>query len=289
MRLLPPIIALLLALTSSALAGQEHKPQRIASLNLCTDQILLMLVPRERIASVTHLADQPEYSFTWQQAQGLHKNSGLAEEVVPLQPDLIIASPYSPGSAVKLLEKFGFPIEIVDIPHSLIEVEPFVKHLGMLVGEPVRATQIIDTMHKKMAYAESQLPTGIGRPMTAITYAPNGYTAGKNSLENEILVKSGYRNLTADLGIDSYGNLSVEQLLYSEPDLIVVDDSTNNKNSLAQQITHHPALKKSMGSRGFFHVSTNQWLCAGPMAAEMIEQLTMHRIANSKSADTPTL
>ena len=125
--------------------------------------------------------------------------------------------------------------------------------------------------------------------MTAITYAPNGYTAGKNSLENEILVKSGYRNLTADLGIDSYGNLSVEQLLYSEPDLIVVDDSTNNKNSLAQQITHHPALKKSMGSRGFFHVSTNQWLCAGSMAAEMIEQLTMHRIANSKSADTPTL
>jgi hypothetical protein len=33
------------------------KPQRIASLGLCTDQILLMLVDASRIATVNHQAD----------------------------------------------------------------------------------------------------------------------------------------------------------------------------------------------------------------------------------------
>ena len=31
-------------------------PRRIVSLDLCTDQLLVELVPRERIAAVTHLS-----------------------------------------------------------------------------------------------------------------------------------------------------------------------------------------------------------------------------------------
>ena len=240
-----------------------------------------MLVSRERIASVTHLAGQREYSFTWQQARGRHKNTGLAEQVIPLLPDLIIASHYSPGSAVKLLEKLGFPVEIVDIPSSLVNVAAFIETLGLLVGEPARAAEIITEMEQKIARSKQLLSQGIREPMTAITYAPNGHTAGKHTLKNEILEKSGYRNLAADLGVNYYGNLSIEQLLFAEPDLVVIDDSTNNRNSLAQRFTDHPVLKKTMGSSRIVHVDTNQWLCAGPMAAEAIETLTTHRITTN--------
>ncbi|MEH6559088.1 MAG: ABC transporter substrate-binding protein [Oceanicoccus sp.] len=286
MRFALSILVLFLAFTGHGLVSAENKPQRIASLNLCTDQILLMLVSRERIASITHLAEQPEYSFTWRQAQGLHKNSGLAEQIIPLQPDLIIASPYSPGSAVKLLPSLGFPVEIVEIPTSLANVEAFIRELGVLVGEPSRAAEIINTMQQKIARSEQLLSQQIREPMTAITYAPNGHTAGKNTLKNEILEKSGYRNMAADLGVDYYGNLSIEQLLYANPDLVVIDDSTNNRNSLAQRFTEHPVLKKVMGSSRVVHVDANQWLCAGPMAAEAIETLTTHRITPNNSGNS---
>ncbi len=245
-----------------------------------------MLVSRERIASITHLAEQPEYSFTWRQAQGLHKNSGLAEQVIPLQPDLIIASPYSPGSAVKLLASLGFPVEIIDIPNSLVDVAAFINQLGVLVGEPARAAEIISAMQQKIAKSEQLLSQETREPMTAITYAPNGHTAGKHTLKNEILEKSGYRNMAADLGVEYYGNLSIEQLLYSKPDLVVIDDSTHNKNSLAQRFTDHPVIKKAMGSSHIVHVDANQWLCAGPMAADAIETLTAHRIAKKRSGNS---
>ena len=45
---------------SLALAGAaEAAPRRVASLNLCTDELLLMLGEPGQIVSVTHLAQQP--------------------------------------------------------------------------------------------------------------------------------------------------------------------------------------------------------------------------------------
>ena len=43
---------------SNAVAGRStgHTPKRIVSVNLCADQLLLMLAERERIASVTEAA-----------------------------------------------------------------------------------------------------------------------------------------------------------------------------------------------------------------------------------------
>ena len=53
-------ILLILALCWSGMA--QAKPQRIVSLNLCTDQLLLQLVEPERIAALTYLSDDPRQS-----------------------------------------------------------------------------------------------------------------------------------------------------------------------------------------------------------------------------------
>lgn len=233
-----------------------------------------MLVPKQRIVSVTYLASQADYSYTWEQAQGLHTNSGLAEQVMEQNPDLILASPYTPGSAVNLLKQMHYPIEVVTIPQTLAEVENFVRHLGTLVNETQLADNIVKTMQDKIAAV--QLAPNTQRK-TALIYAPNGHTAGKKTLKHEILTKAGYRNLAAGLGIEYYGNLSIEQLLHAKPDLVIIDDSTSNQNSLAQRFTKHPALTKALSGSQIMQIDTNQWLCAGPMAAEAIAKLAAHR------------
>lgn len=263
----PFVVTLLLGLGGTGMAAAA-KPQRIASLNLCTDQVLLMLVKPERVVSVTNLAAERAYSYTWREAARLHHNTGLAEQVIPLHPDLILASPYSPGSAVKLLRDLKFPVKVVAVPHSLNQVEAFVRRLGELVGEPQRAQHIIETMRQKIARARRL--RSHRRWETALIYAPNGHTAGAHTLKNDILQAAGFRNLAAQLGIDHYGNLSVEQVLYAHPDLVIIDDSTRNQNSLAQRYTRNPALKQALGKRHLVSIKTNRWLCAGPMAADAI-------------------
>lgn len=253
--------------------AEPPKPQRIASLNLCTDQLLLMLVEPERIASVTFLAADQSYSYTWREAEALHHNSGLAEQVLPLQPDLILAAPYSPGNAVSLLKKLGYPISVVEVPTNLGQVETFVRELGALVGEPEKAQQIIETMQQKISRAHTLSERRHANTPTGIIYAPNGHTAGSGTLKHEILRAAGYINLAATMGINHYGNLSIEQLLYAQPDLVIIDDSTHNQRSLAQRYTRHPALRKTLGERHLISVDANQWLCAGPMAADAIQTL----------------
>ncbi|MCB1809381.1 MAG: ABC transporter substrate-binding protein, partial [Candidatus Competibacteraceae bacterium] len=78
-------------------------PQRIVSLNLCTDQWLLLLAERNRIASLTWLSADPEESPLAAEAQGIVLNYGQAEDIIPLQPDLILAGTYTARFTVDLL------------------------------------------------------------------------------------------------------------------------------------------------------------------------------------------
>ena len=49
----------LLALFFTAPAHAQTKPQRIVSMNLCTDEMLMRIVDPSRIASITYLSRQP--------------------------------------------------------------------------------------------------------------------------------------------------------------------------------------------------------------------------------------
>lgn len=266
---------LVLCLLLSSFCWSADKPQRIASLSLCTDQLLLMLVDKQRIVAITDLAPDPLYSYHWQAAQGINIHSGLAEEIVPLQPDLIISSTYSTGNTLQMLRHLQQPVIAFDSPTTLLGAEQFTRDIGAAVGEPERAEQIIKTMHQELARAQSLVAN---KPkLLAISYAPNGFTAGKNTLKNEILEAAGYRNLAAELGISYYGNLSVEQLLHSKPDVVIVDEDLPNQNSLAQLFTAHPALTRLLGERGPTRIPSSYWLCPGPLASKAVLALAEQR------------
>ena len=86
------------------------KPNRVISINLCTDQLVLQLLDRDRIASVTYLAADPTISYSANRAVGLVKNHGLAEEVVALNPDLILAGAFTSRPTTSLLKKLGYRV-----------------------------------------------------------------------------------------------------------------------------------------------------------------------------------
>ena len=86
------------------------KPARVVSINLCTDQLLLQLVDRDRIASVTYLATDHAISYYADRAIGIRKNHGLAEEILPLKPDLILAGSFNSRPTTSLLKKLGYQV-----------------------------------------------------------------------------------------------------------------------------------------------------------------------------------
>jgi iron complex transport system substrate-binding protein len=86
------LIGLHLALTiASAASAGEAKARRVMSLNLCADQLVLMLVPPSRIASVSFLSRASEKPLLTAEAAGVKVNYGTLEEVLAQKPDLVIA------------------------------------------------------------------------------------------------------------------------------------------------------------------------------------------------------
>src|SRR4051794_41669818 len=88
----------------AALAADEvataTKPQRVVSINLCVDELVLRLADRRNIASISWLSLDPKNSNVAALAREFPINHGVAEEIVPLKPDLVIAGMYTARGAV---------------------------------------------------------------------------------------------------------------------------------------------------------------------------------------------
>src|SRR3546814_12608420 len=64
-------------------------PQRIVSINLCADQLVLALADRGQIAGLTKNATDPEMSGEAAKARGIALLSNSAEQILAIEPDLI--------------------------------------------------------------------------------------------------------------------------------------------------------------------------------------------------------
>lgn len=124
-------------------ARAEAVPQRIVSLNLCTDQIVVDLVPRERIRAVSYLAADPLVSAVAEKAKGIPWTRGNAEEVLSFQPDLVIAGEYTTPATVALLERLG--LEILKVPgvSDFEGVRSVTRLIADAVGERERGDRLL--------------------------------------------------------------------------------------------------------------------------------------------------
>ena len=111
-------VALLSALAHLGATDAPGKPRRIVSLNMCVDELVLRLAEPQNIASVTWLSRDPKNSNVAELGAGIAVNHGLAEEIIPLNPDLVIAGIYTARPAVAMLKRVGIPVLEVGIPQE---------------------------------------------------------------------------------------------------------------------------------------------------------------------------
>lgn len=251
------------------------KPQRIVSLNLCTDQLVLELVGRERIASISFLARDPEFSAVADKAKGMAVNRGLAEEIVPLRPDLVLAHKYATRQSVAMFQRLGIRVVEIDLPENLAAVKTQIAAVAEAVGEVARGQAMIADIERRLA----ALPPSSGPRPTAAIYEPSGFAFGANSLADAILQAAGFDNLAAKLGIGGYAQLGMETLLASPPDVLVVDDTATDRRSMAQQFLDHPALRQRFTGNRRVAVPRRLWICGGTSIVEAATLLAQARVA----------
>ena len=260
------------ALLLTAVTNVAHTaPLRIASLNLCADELVLRLAAPGTVKSVTWLARDPGLSNVAALAQTVPVNRGLAEDVVPLAPDLVIAGAYTTRTAVALLRRLKVPVLEIDVPHNVDEALMQIETVAAAIGRPESGAQLIREI--KDGLASVRRTTLTQAPPIAAIYQPNGLTIGQGSLVNDLLERAGLRNLAVERRIDNYGALPLEWLLLAQPDLLVVNTAGDVGHALAYEVLSHPALVSRYQGNRVVSVPSAWWSCPGPRLVDAVQRL----------------
>lgn len=252
--------AVLMILSAPTVTAAES-PRRVVSTNLCADQLLLALKPEAAI-SVSYLAADAALSVMADKVGALPLNANEAENIALLKPDLILAGLSRPYSAPRILAKAGVRVEEIGWTSSLAEARQLILHVAGILDVPQRGMALAEELDAKLAQARTEAAR---RPaLRALIWRPNGYTSGAGGLSDEILRLAGLTNLGAEAGIAGGGVLPVEKLIALRPDMLVIDEATDQPASRAEQLLFHPALAALDPAPQRLPVPTRLWICAGP-------------------------
>lgn len=265
-------------MTSALAAPASQPPGRVVSLNLCVDQMLLRFAPRERIASVTYFADNPLMSSLAGQTQGLHKNHGLVEEIIPLAPDLVLAGEYGAREAAELLQSLGYPVQRIPLPYAIGDIETHMDRMADILGKPAllveHRAQWLARKARLEAGAEAMAEAD--KP-TALMLGPNHVAPGAGTLEHEMLTLAGFRNWAALEGRQGFTSINLERLVEDPPQLLIVDRVAAGHFSLAHEVLNHPALDAALARGRLASLPGNLSVCPAPNINELITELVALR------------
>jgi len=263
--------------------ADDARPQRIVSINMCTDELLLRLADRDRIASVTWLSQDSRNANMAATAARIPANHGLAEEVLSFRPDLVLAGVYTTRTTVQLLKRTGIKVVEFGVPQTLEAVRRQIRDFAAAIGEKDRGEAMVADMDARLAELATQAHTP---PQSAIVLRPNGYTVGKGSLVDELMQRAGLDNLAARLGIDNHLQIPLEAVALQQADVLILNGESGGAPSLATETLHHPIVRKLGEKLRVVFMPSRLWTCAGPAVVDAV-RLLIRQTSDAPSVTTP--
>jgi len=260
-----------IAATAAPAPPRAMPPRRIVSLNLCADQYLLALADPGQIAALTQFARDPEMSAAASAAQSIPTSRDTAEDVVALDPDLVITSP---GRRVDTMAALaGQHYRTLELPeaNSYADIVAQIRTVAGAVGHRDRGETLIARMNAALARLPKPKPHGV-----AAYYQRRGYLTGTGTLVDDLMKRVGLTNLAGKLNRPALSYLSLEQIVAAHPDYLVVEQSTDHVTDLGTEMLHHPALARIPR----LDLPQAWTVCGGPAyvraAQSLSEQLARH-------------
>lgn len=264
--------AALLAVLAGTGARAESALPTVHSLNLCTDQLAMLIAAPGQLLSVSELAVDTSLSAMHEKARAFPANRGLAEEVVAASPDLVVTGAWSARNATDLLRGLGYRVETFAPDLTLDGIRADIARMGEIMDRQARAGELLAEFDAELARAPDATCPASFRP-SLLVYGPNGVTEGAGTLPDTVIGAAGFRNLGAEPGTGGMAFVSLENVIAMRPDVILLPAEDPAAPALAQKLFSHPALGASGARilRGV--VDPALWTCGGPFTARAVTAL----------------
>jgi iron complex transport system substrate-binding protein len=254
-----------------AVASSQAAPQRIVSLNLCADQYLIALADPGQIAALTSLSQDPEFSYFADKAAAFHAIQGLAEEVLRLDPDLLITNPWGASQTLALLRDFDIPTLHLDYVTSYEGILAETRLIAKAIGQEARGEALIRSMS---ATLEDAALARDGAPMpSAVPFQRRGFTTGSETLLDEALRRAGLRNFSAERGRIDVGRIGLEDIVSGRPDFLLLQEPISASEDLGTELLTHPVLTRLYPESRRLYLPQALIGCGGPSFPAAVDHL----------------
>lgn len=254
-----------------AVAGQSAAaapPRRVASLNVCADQLLLALAP-EAVASLSPLSRDPRLSFAAAQARGVPVNSGRGEVMSVERPDLVLAGRYDGKARRDFMESQGIDVLLLEAWTSLAHGREQIMTLAARLGVPERGEALVSQIDAALERTRAIAPGG----RTVLPLQVRGYTPGEASLVAELLRHMGLVPFQQRLGLKDGGFVRLEQVVATPPDFLLLGTESARAIDQGSALLVHPALSRAVPAERRLVLRAPLLTCGGPSLVAAIDAL----------------
>ena len=233
---------------------------KVASLNLCTDELLLLLADDAQIASVTHLATQQSETALWHKARRHRVNDGSLLSVAGLKPDLVLTMRGGARESSSIARRLGMRVVVLPYPQSLTDIEVGVVQVAAQLGKEERGRQVLRQLNQLRRTAPK---AGVD----TIWLGGGGRSMAATGLASDWMRLAGLRQrqLQGD-------RVSLEQLLVTPPKVLLRSDYRAGEYSGEQRWMSHPLARRTRAGKTLA-TDGRRWTCMGPSLVPEILRL----------------
>jgi iron complex transport system substrate-binding protein len=230
----------------------------VVSLNPCTDAILPEVADPQQIMALSAYSSNPaSSSMDSGLARRFSATYGTVEELVALQPDLVVSGNFTAPATRAALASLGLRLEEVPVASTVAESEAQIRRLAMLTGHPERGEALIARIEAALAAAA---PPPDAPALPAVVWESGGIVAGHDTLIAELLRRTGFADFAAAKGLRQADVLPLERVLADPPRVILV---AGNRHAQEDRLLTHPALAALRDTRRAPFNPALLW-CGGP-------------------------
>ena len=206
----------------------DQPAQRIVSIAPSNTEVLFAIGAGAQVIGRDEFSDYPDQAKQLPSVGGGYGALDM-ETMVSLKPDLVLASQLTPAEQVQAIEKLGLKVFLLPNPNTIEDMFANLLEVGKITGTEAQAQTLIDGLKTRVVAVDAKVAAVQQKPVVFYeldSTDPNApWTAGPGSFIDALINRAGGVNLGAKLK-DSYAQISIEQLLVDQPDIIIAGDYT---------------------------------------------------------------
>lgn len=230
--------------TDTGLIEIEAPPKRLYSLSLGHAEIVAALRGGDVLVATASFFKDPATSASYSEFVGTPDAGSDSEEIVALDPEIVIVSAFTSADLVEQLTSVGIDVVKANLEDSALGNVPNILLLGYMLGEEQRAIELADEVTRRVNSVSDRVEAAsVEQPrVLALALFSDIFVAGVGSTEGGIIDAAGGINAAAEDGIDGHQTIGIEGIASMNPEIILLTQPEESALEFADELYADPAL-----------------------------------------------